>query len=232
MNLSLSEKYKLCFKDRKFIFSVIGGFLFLATSIVIAFFAIMYATESASQPVTDIILNNIPLFDVDGLFIYGPLVFWFIIFVYLIFEPKKIPFSLNSIALFTLIRSAAISLTHIGPFMGNVQISSLGVLGVFTSGNDLFFSGHTGLPFLMALILWDKKPMRYFCLAASVFFGAVVLMARLHYSIDVFAAFFITYTIFKITEKLFKKIKKHFSRPFKSFPRAPRFFSLFSGSRR
>ncbi len=207
MNLNILEKYKSCFKDRRFLLSLIMGFLFLAASIVIAFFAILYATESASQPVTDIILNNIPVFDVDGLFIYGPVVFWLIIIAYLIFEPKKIPFSLNSIALFTLIRSAAISLTHIGPFMGNVKISSLGILGVFTSGNDLFFSGHTGLPFLMALILWDKKPMRYFCLAASVFFGAVVLMARLHYSIDVFAAFFITYTIYQIANVLFKKDK-------------------------
>jgi len=209
----LSEKYKSCLRDREFLISAATGFLFFAASVIVAFFAIMYATESASEPVTDFVLSNIPVFDVDGLFVYGPIVFWLVIFVYLISEPKKIPFSLKSIALFTFIRSAAISLTHIGPFPIHAQISSSGILGVFTSGNDLFFSGHAGLPFLMAFIFWDKKPMRYFCLAASVFFGTVVLMAHLHYSIDVFAAFFITYTVFKIAEKFFRGDKEMFSQP-------------------
>jgi hypothetical protein len=204
------ERWAECLKNKKFLASAAVGFLFFAASIVVSFFAIVYATESASQPVTDFVLSNIPVFDVDGLFIYGPVVFWLVVFVYLISEPKKIPFSLKSIALFTIIRSAAISLTHIGPFPTHALISSSGILGVFTNGNDLFFSGHTGLPFLMALIFWDKKPMRYFCLTASVIFGAVVLMAHLHYSIDVFAAFFITYSILQIANVIFKKDKNAF----------------------
>lgn len=195
-------------KSKNFLISVASGLLFFVVSVVIAFFAITYATESASQPVTDFVLSNIPVFDVDGLFIFGPIVFWIIVAGYLILKPGKIPFSLKSIALFTIIRSAAISLTHIGPFPTHAQISSSGILSIFTSGNDLFFSGHTGLPFLMALIFWENKPMRYFCLAASFFFGAVVLLAHLHYSIDVFAAFFITYAIFKISEKFFRKDKE------------------------
>ena len=169
------------------------------------FFAILYATERASYPVTDIILSNIPVFDVDGIFLYGPLLFWIFIGVYLIFfEPKKLPFSLKSISLFLVIRSFFISLTHIGPFPSHAQIDPTGIIGAFNSGSDLFFSSHTGLPFLMALIFWDNKFRRLFCLFASFLFGAVVLMAHLHYTIDVFSAFFITYAIFKISEKLFK----------------------------
>ena len=201
------KRYKTCFRDRDYVLSFVLSFIFFILSAIVSFFAIVYATENAGSPVTDFILSNIPVFDVDGLFMYGPIVFGIIIAFYLILNPKKIPFSLKSIALFLCIRSIAINLTHIGPFPTHIQINPFGggFLKTFISGNDLFFSGHTGLPFLLALIFWNKKFMRYVCLFVSVFFGAVVLMAHLHYSIDVFAAFFITYSVFKIAEALFKK---------------------------
>jgi len=70
-------------------------------------------------------------------------------------------------------------------------------------GSDMFFSGHTGMPFLLALMFWEDKLARYISLTASCIFGAAVLFGHLHYSIDVFAAFFITYTIFQIAQKFF-----------------------------
>ena len=202
----LIAKYEPYRKNKYPRYSVIFGIVFLFASLVLAFFAIIYATDSASGPVTDLILSNIPVFDVDGLFVYGPTIFWIIVLAFLIFSvPERIPFSLKSIALFVVIRSVFISLTHIGPFPTHIQINPSGIFGVFTSGNDLFFSGHTGLPFLMAMIFWDKAKMRWFCFASSVFFGAVVLMGHLHYSIDVFAAFFITYAIFNMALHLFRR---------------------------
>lgn len=201
------NKYRLYFRNRKFLFLTGGGFLFLILSIVISFFAIIYATDRASGPVTDIILSNIPVFDVDMIFVYGPVLFWIFVLGCLMLDPKKIPYTLKSIALFVVIRSIFISLTHIGPFPIHDQITTTGLLGVFSSGNDLFFSGHTGLPFLMALVFWDEKYLRWLFIAASIFFGTIVLMAHLHYSIDVFAAFFITYAISHIAEVFFKKDK-------------------------
>jgi hypothetical protein len=79
------------------------------------------------------------------------------------------------------------------------------------SGDDLFFSGHTGFPYLMALIFWNTKPLRWLFLAASIFFGGAVLLGHLHYSIDVFSAFFITYGIFNIAIRLFKNDFNFFS---------------------
>jgi hypothetical protein len=77
------------------------------------------------------------------------------------------------------------------------------MLNFITSGNDLFFSGHTGLPFLIALIFWDHVYVRTLFLSSSVVFGVIVLLSHLHYSIDVFSAFFITYSIYHISLKLF-----------------------------
>ncbi|TSA44914.1 hypothetical protein D4R51_02885 [bacterium] len=210
------DKYKSCVRNRKFLFSIGVGFLFLAASIVMSFFAIIYATERASGPVTDIILSNIPVVDVDGIFVYGPVIFWIFVVGYLIFEPKEIPFTIKSIALFTVIRSIFISLTHIGPFPSHIQVTATGLLGAFTSGNDLFFSGHTGLPFLLALIFWENKYLRWLFIASSLFFGVIVLIAHLHYSIDVFAAFFITYTIYRVAGVLFKKDREMLLKDLKS----------------
>ena len=201
---ALIERYRSCFREKDFASSLVVSLLLLFVGIVVTWFAIVYATDHSSSSVTDIILSNIPVFDVDGIFVYGPVIYWVIIGLYLLAHPRKMPFSLKSIGLFLLIRSAFISMTHIGPFIPNATTTG-GILGVFTTGNDLFFSSHTGLPFLMALIFWDDKNLRHFSLAASVFFGAIVLMAHLHYTIDVFGAFFITFSIFSIAKVFFKK---------------------------
>jgi membrane-associated phospholipid phosphatase len=77
--------------------------------------------------------------------------------------------------------------------------------GDFFFQNDLFFSGHTGGPFLVALILWKNRFMRYSLLIVSVLMAFTVLAMRLHYSIDIIGAYFITYGIFKMTENLVHK---------------------------
>jgi len=199
--------------DRKFLYSLGMAFLFLAVSVAVTYFAIKYANYRASSPVTDIILSNIPVFDLDGIFIYGPILFWVLASLYVVsFEFKKAPFMLKTIALFVLIRAFFITLTHIGPFPDHTDTAvSNTFLSVFTSGSDLFFSSHTGLPFLMALIFWENKYSRWFFLISSIFFGAVVLMTHLHYSIDVAAAFFITHTIYQLARKWFKKEQEFFT---------------------
>jgi membrane-associated phospholipid phosphatase len=136
-----------------------------------------------------------------------------------LYEPKRLPFTLKSIALFILVRSLFITLTHLGPYPDRIPLDihtmlmsrwNVGNLLTFGSGGDLFFSGHTGLPFLFALIFWKNPRMRLFCLIGAVFFGIVVLLGHLHYSIDVLSAFFITYAIYHIAEWLFKKDRRMF----------------------
>ncbi|MBU0612229.1 sphingomyelin synthase family protein [Patescibacteria group bacterium] len=206
----LVKNYKDYTSNKKLILSSIISFAFLFSSLVINFRAGIYATEKASSPVTDIILSNIPVFNVAGIFTYGALVFWIFIALLCLYSPKKIPFTLKSIALFIIIRAVFISLTHIGPFPTQAIIESESLISKFTFGGDLFFSGHTGLPFLMALVFWNEKKLRYFLIVSSFVFGAVVLMTHLHYSIDVLSAFFITYTIFHIATFLFKKDQEMF----------------------
>lgn len=197
-------------KNKEFLESLGVAILLFVGGIELSFFTIAYATKTASGPVTDLILNYIPTLNVQGIFVYGPLFFWAIIILHVAYKPKEIPFVLKTLGVFLIVRSFFITLTHVGPFPTHINISPEGLLGALTSGNDLFFSGHTGLPFLMTLVFWSHKRMRWFSLFSSIFFGVIVLVAHLHYSIDVFGAFFITYAIFRISLKLFKEDHKLF----------------------
>lgn len=200
----LTEKYKYHFKNKEFVATAVLSLIFLAGSLAINYFAGIYATVHESSSVTDLVLSNIRVYDVDGIFTYGSMIFWLFIVYLLLSEPRRIPFTLKSIAIFVLVRSIFITLTHIGPFPTQTPIDS-NLIGKFTFGGDLFFSGHTGLPFLMALLFWENKYLRVLFTVAALLFGVVVLLAHLHYSIDVLSAFFITYTIFHISERIFKK---------------------------
>ena len=211
-NLSLT--YKKLFTDKQFVLSVVFGFLLLFVSLVVNFYAGTFANEHASNAVTDLVLDNIPVFNVDAIFVYGPFFVWIIVTVLGLKSPQKIPFILKSIALFVFIRSGFITLTHIGPFPDQIQINDpWEVINHFNFGGDLFFSAHTGLPFLMALVFGYNKDIRAFFTLCAVFFGAIVLMAHLHYTIDVLSAFFITYTIYHIAIVLFHADYLRFNDP-------------------
>lgn len=190
-----------------FRFSAFVSIVLFFASVAISFFAIQYANKSASNSVTDIILSNVPVVDVGTLFVFGTILLIAFGVLLLIVHPKRLPFVLHSLTLFYLIRSSFTVLTHLAPFPTQAENSyDLGVLmSHFLFGSDLFFSAHTGVPFLLALIFWREKSLRYIFLAWSVYMATVVLLGHLHYSIDVLSAFFITYTIFHIAEFLFRK---------------------------
>ena len=203
------QSYKKYFTDRSFLISFFTGSLFLLLSLVAQYFASNYATYKASDSVTDIVLSNTRVYDVDVIFVWGAVILFFIVLYLCLTQLKYFPFILKSVAVFTAIRSVFISLTHISPFPNHLIIDSVFFRDILFKGifnyNDLFFSGHTGLPFLLALMFWDNKELRYLFLGFSVLFAVVVLLGHLHYSIDVLSAYFITYSIFHICRFLFKK---------------------------
>lgn len=212
MLTTIKERYKLHSADPFFRYSASLAIVAFLASTIVNYYAGTYATREASNFVTDIVLSNTPVFDVDGVFVYGSL-FLIVFIMFLLFtHPKRIPFALHTLTLFILIRAVFISLTHLGPFPSQLPLDLGRVASKFIFGGDLFFSGHTGIPFLMALVFWKEQPLRYMFIAWSIGFGTVALLGHLHYSIDVLSAFFITYTIFHIAEMVFKKERALFNR--------------------
>jgi hypothetical protein len=199
------RRYKLYLKDKRFLLSAALSILLLGASLVVNFYAGTYATEIASNPVSDIILSNIRTYDVDGIFIFGTGLFLVVLLLICLLRPQRMPYVFKSLGLFIFIRSLFISLTHIGPFPTQIYISPASFVSKFTFGGDLFFSGHVGVPFLMALIFWDNIFLRIMFVAFSVIAAVIVLLAHMHYSIDVLAAFFITFAIYRIAEIFLKK---------------------------
>ncbi len=190
--------------------SLLEAILLFIMSVFVTHFASKYAYIRASNYVEDIILSNTSVHDFEFIFVQGAIMLSLFV-VALCFKFKKTaPFLIKSVSLFIIIRSLFVSLTHIGPYPSKLVLES-GLLNFITSGNDLFFSGHTGLPFLIALIFWQHTYIRILFVVASVVFGVIVLLAHLHYSIDVFAAFFITYSIYHIARALFHKDYEFFA---------------------
>lgn len=200
----LRRRYSVYCIRPDFWFSVAASVVAFIFSFVINNIAIQFATEHASNGVTDVILSNVPRVNVDNIFVYGTFAVIGISVAIVLSHPKRIPFILNGLALFLLIRSGFTSMTHIGPFAPHVTDFGTTITHAFF-GSDFFFSGHTGMPFLGALAFWKVKPVRYFYLFTSVAFAIIVLLGHLHYSIDVFSAFFITYSIYQLAIWLFPK---------------------------
>ena len=197
--------HRSCWSDRQFVSSIIIGILFFAVSLFVNHAAGIYATHKAGNNVEDLLLDRLPVVNVDFMFNQGAIALWIFTLGLLVIEPRRIPFLLKATALFIIIRSGFVTLTHLGPSPERAIINPNDFVEKFTYGGDLFFSGHTGLPFLVALIFWRHKILRIIFLAASVVFGVSVLLGHLHYSIDVFAAFFITYGIFEVAKRFFAK---------------------------
>jgi len=198
------KKHKLFWLQKPFITSVVLGLGFFAVSLFANYYANLYTSIHASNSVTDILLDYLPVVDVHLIFSEGAVVFMLALVGILFFEPKYIPFTIKTIAVFILIRSFFLILTHIGPPAQEIYIDPADFISQISSGNDLFFSSHTGLPFLMAFIFWKQKWLRYFFLVCAVIGGVAVLLGHLHYSIDVFSALFISFGLYSISKHIFK----------------------------
>ena len=95
-----------------------------------------------------------------------------------------------------------------GIYPGNIYPGDGFFDGIYTYFNlqtGFFFSGHTALPFLMALVFWRRPPERVAFLVMSVTFAVAVLLAHIHYSIDVLAAPFMAYGIFEMARYFFPR---------------------------
>ena len=199
------------YKDRSFLISVGVGLVMLVASMAAVFYSTNYANVSASNSVTDIVLSNTRVYDVDVLFIYGALLVVGCLTILVLACPRYLPFTVKSIAFLYFVRSLAVSLTHISayPYRAALDANSYFMTSqffrVFFTGDDLFFSGHVALPFLMSLIFWDNVVLRAAFLLASIIFGVIVLLGHLHYSIDVFSAYFITYSVYILSRRAFRK---------------------------
>ncbi len=187
------------------------GILLLAIAIIVQVNLGHYSSrrDATATPASDLFLDNLPVVNLDFLIVGGGIAMWVIAWVLLILRPKYFLFGIKAIALFAICRAFFTSLTHIGAYpigaLPGPHNLGFSFYSMVTFQGNYFFSGHVGFPFLMMLVFWDNKFWRWFFLALAVVFGATVLLAHVHYSIDVFAAPFIVYGVYVIAQRIFSE---------------------------
>lgn len=196
-------EWKLIVCSKLYILNLIGGFLFCLFSFYLSNCFSEYADSVSGPPLKDFILDKLPILDVNILFFLISLLGWSLLLIYHIVKPNKLPYLLWCFGAFFLVRAFFIVLTHIGPPVNMLNYQNIFSFNVYKA--DLFFSGHTGAPFFLALLTSNSR-LRILCVIFSILMGATVLLGHIHYSIDVFASFFITHSLVVII----KKIKKYF----------------------
>ncbi|HVM77118.1 MAG TPA: phosphatase PAP2-related protein [Candidatus Paceibacterota bacterium] len=185
------------------------GIVLLVLAIIVQFTLGPFGSRHAmtAAPAGDIFLDNLPVVNLTGVIVFWTLALWVLAWCLLVTRPQYLIFGTKAIAVYIMCRAFFVSLTHIGPYPINFSPSPENIgfhfYQLWTYQGNFFFSGHTAFPFLMALIFWDEKIWRRFFLFLSFFFGLTVLLAHVHYSIDVFAAPFITYATFVATARMF-----------------------------
>ncbi|TBR23809.1 hypothetical protein EPO15_05255 [bacterium] len=125
------------------------------------------------------------------------------------YEPReRVPFFLWAYGLIVFTRAFFTVLTPLGvppeaPTFADFPLRP--VLRYFDFRHTFFFSGHTAFPFLGFLLL--RRPwVRWACLGFSLLLAGSVLLSRLHYSIDVGAAFFIAYAVAGLSRRSWRSL--------------------------
>ncbi len=179
----------------------------LGLSLVFNYYASAYSNRNAGTFVGDMFLDNLPTVDLSGIIVEGA--FFAILggIVLVICKPKYLNFTLKSVAMLVAVRAFFVAVTHLGVYPNTLVFSQDKIDQLYLHLNlqaGFFFSSHTGLPILMALIFWRERYIRLIFLLIAAIFGAAVLLAHVHYSIDVFAAPFMVYSIYKSCVFLFE----------------------------
>lgn len=154
--------------------------------------------------VPDLLLSVIPPIDFSFVFVYGIVFCAFILVVYpFLFEIKRFPWYILTICMLILTRSFFILFTGLKIPIGAIWPSYPGIISGWFFNNDLFFSGHVAIPFL-GYLMSRNKWIKWFFLLNSIILPLSSLFMHRHYSIDIFAAYFITYGIFRLSQRLQK----------------------------
>ncbi len=166
----------------------------------------VYVTAKGGTEVPDLILDRIEPIDLSPLFVYGYLALVGLLFAYpLFFHIRMLHAVVSQFSLLVVLRSIFMIFTHLETPRDAVPAHFPWIFEGLSFQNDMFFSGHTAIPFL-GFFLFKDSPIRHVFLGGSIVMAIVVLGMHMHYSIDVFSAFFIAYCSYRMGMRAFDRL--------------------------
>jgi len=199
----IKDYFKKGFQDwiREFFeykYLILLSLLIVGIATFLDYFSGVYVSSTPGVVVPDLILDHIGPINIGFLFVFGYLILILTLFLYpIFFHIRRLHIVISQFSVLVIIRSVFMVLTHLQSPADAINISFPWIFEELSFKNDMFFSGHTAIPFL-GFLLFKNSKIRYFFLAGAIFLGTAALLMHEHYSIDVFSAFFITYCSYKI----------------------------------
>lgn len=196
---ALAREYDRLFRISHWVVGTGLGIFFVTVATTINYAAGIRATQLAGPPLHDVLLDVLPKLSTALVHTQAVKVVVALTLATLFLLPRYFPAALLGIALVTIVRAAFINMTHLGLYFDAEYIYH----SYITFGGDLFFSGHVAIPVLLGLIFYEHSWVRNIFFALAFLLGAESLLGHKHYSIDVFAAPFIAYSLYALLGKLF-----------------------------
>jgi hypothetical protein len=143
--------YRVAKSHPRFFHTLISGLALLLLSLGINNLANAYVnTNPAGVSVQDILLDHLPYIQLNDVYLEGFALLIGCITLLGLHRPQKLPFLLKTVALFITVRSFFMILTHLSLPLSQQEYQLNyapldGFMHMFSSGNDLFFSGASGL---------------------------------------------------------------------------------------
>lgn len=167
-----------------------------------------YISDGKTLPVlSDMILDNIPMWDIDYLSDLAALLSSLVFVGFVIHRGKyrDVPLYLLLCGVFHLVRGVFIVLTPFGqpPLFDGTD----GLFGGFSKYElGVYPSGHIGISWMYFVLATDKayRAVLFACLLIIV---AALFLSRAHYSIDVLSGIFFAYAIKAYGEKYWQRMR-------------------------
>jgi len=201
-----AKEWKTELKEHKWL--LILSIILIIIANILNVTAATYSDRMGSAHVADIILDNIPAVNLQYVFTFGFTFAIAILFLYpLFFRVRQVHLVISQFSLLLIVRAFFIILTHLKQPIDAIVVDLPQIYSALVFKNDLFFSGHVAMTFLGFLLFKEDKIFGTFFLIVTIIMAVTVLLMHVHYSIDVFAAFFITYGTYKFGKWCFKKVQ-------------------------
>ena len=127
--------------------------------------------------------------------------------LFLALEPRRLLVAMQAYMLMVIARALSMYFVPLDPSPQLIPLADPFVesLSSGTLTRDLFFSGHTSTLFLLFLTAKSRR-LRVFFLIGTVIVGICVILQHVHYTFDVVAAPFYSYTCYRLSILLNRKV--------------------------